>query len=157
MTSSQPDLDQLSHLPPATLTQLLRSTFDTLPVSPDATHAEIAAQRQAALALIAGLRPRDAADALFAASISATYHAAVDCLRRAMLPEVPKQMAVRYGKTAIALSRALIDTVCTLKERQLLPSDCPEPAQPAGPTEQAFAAPRPRLRLVPRDEPTLGT
>ena len=73
---SQPEPS--SQLDPATLAAMVRTTLDALPVSPDASADDIAAQRQAALRAIAAFAPRDPVEAMLAACATGTDHAIME-------------------------------------------------------------------------------
>ncbi|HVC62095.1 MAG TPA: hypothetical protein VND19_17245 [Acetobacteraceae bacterium] len=154
---AQPQPTPLS-LDPATLAALLQTTLDTLPQHPAATPAEITASRQAAVVVIATLRPRDATEALLAARTVATHHAAMDCLRCASQPGLPLALKLRcLGKFA-TLSRLADATRQALAQAQArpalqpatvpapIPAPRPQPAPPAAPP--ATAAPPPQRAAI---------
>jgi hypothetical protein len=137
---SQPEPS--SQLDPATLAAMVRTTLDALPVSPDASADDIAAQRQAALRAIAAFAPRDPVEAMLAARATVTHHAIMECFRRAMLPDVEDALAIRLRNNALALSRLFTITLRELEQMQA------RPARPVPTTAD---------RAAPRDQPSPQT
>jgi hypothetical protein len=120
---SQPERPEpSSQLDPATLAAMVRTTLDALPVSPDASAEDIAAQQQAALHAIAAFAPRDPVEAMLAARATVTHHAIMECFRRAMLPDVEDALAIRLRSNALALSRLFTTTLRELEQMQARPA-----------------------------------
>src|ERR1700739_796020 len=108
--------EPFSHLNPATLAAMVRTTLDALPVSPGSSAEEIAAQRQAAPCAIAAFAPRDPVEAILAARATVTHHAIMECFRRATLPDVGDALAIRLRNNALALSRLFTTTLRELEQ-----------------------------------------
>ncbi|HVC61523.1 MAG TPA: hypothetical protein VND19_14315 [Acetobacteraceae bacterium] len=157
-------------LDPAILAVLLQTTLDALPHHPAATPAEIATSRQAAAVAVVTLRPRDAMEAILAARVVATHHAAMDCLRCASQPGLPLELKLRcLGKFA-TLSRLTDATRQALTQAQVrpalqpatvpvpIPAPRPQPALAAAPpatTAPPAAAPPQRAATKPVSAPSL--
>ena len=80
--------------------------------APDPARAEI--RQKAALQTVAEIGPRDVLEGMLAAQLVATHEAAMECFRRAMLPEQTfegRQLALKHGDKLVrsfaALSEAL--------------------------------------------------
>jgi hypothetical protein len=139
MTAQPPSLND------STILRILSATLDTLPVDPNPEVAR--AQREAATAALAALRPRDAVEAMFAAQAVAAHYAAMECFGRAAQPEVSDQVGMRLLGTAVALSRLAADQVRALERRQATTRGAAQDAQPE------VAATRPTSR---RNLPSQG-
>jgi hypothetical protein len=129
-------------LDPATAEVTLAMTFAALRLDPDRTPAQHQTQREAAAEMIAALHPRDPTEAGYAARAVAAHYGSMECLRRAVLPETPHNVADRlYGK-ALSLSRMSTDMDRTIRKCQAeTPCAQPQPAaQPSLPTPPPAAA-----------------
>jgi hypothetical protein len=132
-------------LDPATADVTLATIFAALRLDPDRTPAQHQTQREAAAEMIAALQPRDPTEASYAARAVAAHYGSMECLRRAVLPDTPDNVADRlYGK-ALALSRMSKDMDRTLRQCQAeTPRAQPQPAaQPSVPAPPPSAAASP--------------
>jgi len=90
-------------LDPATTDAMLAPIFGAQRVNPERTPAQQQTQRDASVALIAALRPRDPVGAAYVTRVAAAHYRAMECFRRAMLPDVPDNVAIRWHGKAVAL------------------------------------------------------
>ena len=72
----------------------------------------------AAFDALAGFAPKDEVEGMMAGQAVALHHAAMECMRRAMLPEQPFEMASRLRKEAANLSRAMVDMAEAIDKRR---------------------------------------
>ncbi|WP_372620872.1 hypothetical protein [Falsiroseomonas sp.] len=72
----------------------------------------------AALAAVRGFNPRDEVEGMIAAQAVALHHAAMECARRAMLPEQPSEAADRLRRQAANMARAMVDMVDAIERRR---------------------------------------
>jgi hypothetical protein len=84
-------------------------------------------RRDAALAALQALQPRDMIEAMLAARMIAAHHATMDGYRRAMQPGVSDAEAVRLRNNAIAAARSFDAALRTLEKRQ---GPAEKPSQP---------------------------
>jgi hypothetical protein len=132
-------------LDPATTDETLATIFGAQRVNPAHTPAQQQTQREAAVALIAVLRPRDPVEAAYAARAAAAHYGAMECFRRAGLCDTPDNAALRWYGKAVALSRMNTEMIRTLKQCQAeTPRAQPQPqtqvaAQPAMSPSPALA------------------
>jgi hypothetical protein len=63
----------------------------------------------AALAVLAGFGPRDEVEGMLAAQAVALHAAAMECFRRAMLPEQPAEIASKFRRDGANLARAMVE------------------------------------------------
>jgi hypothetical protein len=113
----QPSVPHLT-LDPATTDETLATIFAAQRRDPDRTPAQRQSQQAAALALIATLRPRDPLEAAYATRAAAAHYGSMECCRRAVLPDLPDNAAIRWHGKALALSRMSNEMVRTLKQFQ---------------------------------------
>jgi hypothetical protein len=71
-------------LDPATTDAMLAAIFGAQRVNPERTPAHQQTQRDASVALIAALRPRDPVGAAYATRVAAAHYRAIEWLRRAI-------------------------------------------------------------------------
>ncbi len=127
-------------LDPATTDETLATIFAAQRSDLDRTPAQHQTQREAAAALIAALRPRDPMEAAYATGAAAAHYGSMECFRRAMFPDLPDNLAIRWHGKAVALSRLNTEMVRTLREHQAAtPHVQPQPA--ARPTVPSLPAP----------------
>jgi hypothetical protein len=105
-------------LDPATTDETLATIFGAQRPDPERTPAQRQTQRDAGAALIAALRPRDPVEAAYAARAAAAHYGSMDCFRRAMLPDTPDSVGLRWHGKAVALSRMNIEMVRELRQGQ---------------------------------------
>ena len=108
-----------AHLPldPAVTAETLATIFGAQRPDRDRTSAPLDPQHEAG-ALIAALHPRDPLEAAYATRAAAAHYGSIECFRRALLPDVPDEAAIRWHGKAVALSRMNTDMVRLLTERQ---------------------------------------
>jgi len=154
-------------LDPATTDATLATIYSALHPDPECTPAQRQTQREAAAALIAALHPRDPTEAADAARAVAAHYGSMECFRRAVLPDAPDSVAIRwYGKT-LALSRMNTEMVRTLQQCQAetphaqpqpsAESTMPAPPRSAVPTRPAAAGtanPSGRQNPMPSENPS---
>jgi hypothetical protein len=94
---------------------LLKSTVATVANNdPDAV-----AQRVAAVsAALAAFRPTDEVEGMIAAQAVALHGAAMECLRRALLPGQPSEVASKLRKDAANLARAMTDMLDAMDRKR---------------------------------------
>ena len=111
-----------THLPhdPAVTDATLATIFGANRLDPDRDHtfARLGLQPYDVAELIGVLRPRDPLEAAYATRAAASHYGSVECMRRALLPDVPHNAAIRLSGRALALSRMNTDMVRMLKECQ---------------------------------------
>jgi hypothetical protein len=99
-------------------TELMDLMFDTMRVRDRDDPSRQATRREAALAALGAMNVRDPVDLMFAAHAVASHHATMECFRRAMLAVNDPDAASRMHRSAMALSRMMVDTVKDLAGRQ---------------------------------------
>jgi hypothetical protein len=72
----------------------------------------------AALAGLRAFNPRNEVEAMMAAQAVAMHHAAMECARRAMLPDQPDDAADRLRRQAVSMSRAMVDMAEAIERRR---------------------------------------
>jgi uncharacterized membrane protein YqiK len=82
------------------------------------TDEERSNRASAALAAVKGFAPRDEVEGMMAAQAVALHNAAMECLRRAMIPDQPSEGADRLRRQAANLSRAMVDMVDAIERRR---------------------------------------
>ena len=71
-----------------------------------------------ALAALKGFAPRDEVEGMMAAQAVAMHLAAMECARRAMLPDQPSDAAHRLRKDAANMARAMVDMAEAIERRR---------------------------------------
>ena len=147
-------------LDPATTDETLATIFAAQRPDPDRTPAQRQSQHEAAVALIAALHPRDPLEAAYATRAAAAHYGAMECFRRAMFPDLPDNLAIRWHGKAVALSRLNTEMVRTLRECQaatphVQPQPVARPAvpRPLAPPEAARPAAAPPASPAGRQDP----
>ncbi len=91
---------------------LLNRTLGTLS---DVRKAEDKEARAALVGLtmdsLSAFAPKDPVEGMIAAQAVALHHASMECLRRAMIPEQPAEIAAKLRKDGTNMSRAMVDMV----------------------------------------------
>lgn len=72
----------------------------------------------AALAALKAFAPRDEIEGMIAAQAVALHQAAMECLRRAMVPEQPSEAASRLRRDAANLARCMIEATEAIERRR---------------------------------------
>jgi hypothetical protein len=94
---------------------LLKSTMATIPnTDPDASPQRVAA----VCAALAAFRPTDEVEGMIASQAVALHHAAMECFRRAMIPDQHPDVASRLRKDGANLTRAMTDMVDALDRKR---------------------------------------
>jgi hypothetical protein len=74
--------------------------------------------QSAAVLALAAFKPKDAVEGMLAAQAVGLHHAAMECMRRAMLPDQPFEAATKLRKDAANLSRAMADMLDALERKR---------------------------------------
>jgi hypothetical protein len=72
----------------------------------------------AAMAALAGFEPRDEVEGMLAAQAVALHAAAMECFRRAVIPEQPGDMASRLRRDGTNLARAVVEMTDAIERRR---------------------------------------
>ena len=72
----------------------------------------------AAVAALAGFAPRDEVEGMLAGQAVALHAAAMECLRRAMIPEQPAEIASKLRRDGANLARAAVEMTEALARRR---------------------------------------
>lgn len=72
----------------------------------------------AALSALRGFKPRDEVEGMMAAQAVALHHAAMECMRRAMIPEQSAEVAARMRRDGANLMRAMVDMAEAIDRRR---------------------------------------
>jgi hypothetical protein len=83
----------------------------------------------AALTMLEAFHPRDQLECMLAAQGVAAHSAAMECLRRAMLPDTPEAIAIKLRANAVQLNRMFSNLVRDMERLQSKPLT-PRPNQP---------------------------
>ena len=81
----------------------------------------------AAVTELDSFRPRTHMEAMLAVQAIACHHAAMDCFKRACLPDVPDDVAMRLRKTAVAMMRAMENAAKAIDRLKAKPVPVHEP------------------------------
>lgn len=125
-------------LDPATTDETLATIFAAQRSDLDRTPAQHQTQREAAAALIAALRPRDPMEAAYATGAAAAHYGSMECFRRAMFPDLPDNLAIRWHGKAVALSR--LNTEMVLDAAGAPGGDPARATAAGGPADRALAS-----------------
>jgi hypothetical protein len=118
-------------LDPATTDATLATIFGAPRRDPERTPAQHQTLQLAGVAMIASLQPRDPTEAAYATRAAAAHYGSLECFRRAALPDVPDNVAIRLHGKAESLSRMNKDMVRTLKACQIETAPAPRQPNPA--------------------------
>lgn len=156
--SKQPD-QPVSFLDTPVAKYLMDSLRGAVPVYPHDTEAETRARRDAAVATLVGMRPRDILETMLAVEAITVNYAAQDCYDRAKQPDVSPDMAWRLTKVADSMCRCITSTLRQLEKQQARsrapePTLKPAPAQRDNPTP--FVAPRAQAISTVERHPEYG-
>ena len=99
-------------------TVLLNSVAHSLWFFRDITPKERNAKVLAAAVAVGGFRPRDEVEGMMAAQAVALHHAAMECLRCAMIPDQPSEQADRLRRQGANLARAMVDMAEAIERRR---------------------------------------
>jgi hypothetical protein len=164
---AQPEPAALT-LDPATLQDMLLGVFAAQYIDPACRQEEYETRRMAAATLATAYAPQDPIQAGHVTVLVSAHYGALECFRRATLPDMPDGMAMRLHGKGIALARLAADRMRLLDEcqaraasgrqppRKLPASAAPAPqaAPPAGrPAAAAPARPVGRQDPMPSERP----
>ena len=105
-------------LPTATIDTMFRSALTALPMDPAASPADAAQVRHSAMIALASFHVRDPIEAMLATRIVTAHYAAMECFRRAALPENSNQEMLRLHAKAVSLANLSDRTVRELTRLQ---------------------------------------
>jgi hypothetical protein len=139
---------------------LIISTLGSLSANARQTEEDRQAMQAAALEALAELTPSNAAEAMLAAQVVSTHHAAMDCYQKAAAPDLSNAMVVRILGRALALSRMSLRMMGMLeksrKQTLVARQGSLEAMQPATPAPQAVdPCPEPLVNPVLPEMPLI--
>jgi hypothetical protein len=138
-----PDAKQELPLDPGFVGEMLNTLAATAPAGEADPDAAGAARREAARIAFEALHPADAAQAMLAAEIIAIHRAVMDCLRRAMLPDIELASMLRLHAAAASLGRMLNAARRALAASQAPPKPARAMAEAKATTAAARTGPKP--------------
>ncbi|KAA2211425.1 hypothetical protein [Teichococcus oryzae] len=98
---------------------LLRSVIATAWFGKGEDRAKAELRKSGAVAAaMAGFHPKDEVEGMLVGQAVALHQAAMECMRRAMLPEQPFEVATKLRKDAANLSRAVADMIDALDRKR---------------------------------------
>jgi hypothetical protein len=103
---------------PRLAAMLMAGIYGTTPISPNTPPEVRAARLGGSLDAVGSFAPRDAIEGMMAAQAVALHHAAMECARRALHPDLPPGAASRLRREAANLSRAMVDMAEALDRRR---------------------------------------
>jgi hypothetical protein len=103
---------------PAFSTALVRLVAGTVWNFANDTHEAKSTKAAAALAAVRAFEPKDEIEGMIAAQAVALHLAAMECARRAMLPDQPGEAASRLLRDTANLSRAMVDMTEVIDRRR---------------------------------------
>ena len=125
---------------------IIRALGETIWVPEGLTLPEATIRAEAAFTAWAAFAPSDPVEMMLAAEAVGAHNAAMECLRRAMMPEVEPQVTERLRSNAASMSRMVRDTMKALAAYRALPAQTPmrretvpTPADPVVAPEEAPA------------------
>jgi hypothetical protein len=130
---------------------MLRALRSVIPVYEQDTDAQKQARRDAAVAAVHAMQPRDLVEVMLAVQAITAQHTAADCYYRAKSPRVTVRQAQQHCRLADQLSRIATSTVRDMEKRQAKPVPVGRawpPAQAEAPVTAPVQAAKPKLRLV---------
>ena len=99
-------------------TVLTNQAFKALWHPPGATPEQRAGEESTAIAAMAEFKPRDAIEGMMAAQAVAAHAAAMECYRRAMIPEQSGDAAQALRKNAASMTRTFVELVDALDRKR---------------------------------------
>ena len=97
---------------------LLAATFETVRMPANLDPAHLAIRESATYTALTSMQARDPIELMFAAHVVASHHATMECFRRAMRSANNDDVASRMHRSAVMLSRMMVDTVNRLDARR---------------------------------------
>jgi predicted RNA-binding protein YlxR (DUF448 family) len=97
---------------------LMNRVIRTAWISPQWSAEDQAKAQSAAVLALAAFKPKDAVEGMLAAQAVGLHHAAMECMRRAMIPEQPFEAATKLRKDAANLCRAMTDMLDALDRKR---------------------------------------
>ncbi|MXP63900.1 hypothetical protein E0493_11140 [Roseomonas sp. M0104] len=97
---------------------LVRETLSALWSPPGEPEEEQLKKARAVSQALAAFRPRDEIEGMLAAQAVALHFGAMECLRRAMVPNQPFETAAKLRKDGANLARAMTDMVEALNRKR---------------------------------------
>jgi hypothetical protein len=128
---------------------LLNTVLNTLWTPAYLTDEQRQDRAGAALSAVRAFNPRDEVEGMMAAQAVALHHAAMECARRAMLPEQPSDAADRLRRQAANMSRAMVDMAEAIDRRRGKARDLASHNLFRAGSSSWFRARRPTPRLPP--------
>ena len=141
---------------------IVRSLAETLWIPEGMTDAEMTIRAGAAFTAWAAFAPSDPVEQMLAVQAVGAHHAAMECFRRAMMPEVGPDITDRLRTSAARMGRMMRDTLKALTayrarpmpaqhpaEQALRPEDAPTPVEVGAPVAEPAQTP-----MHPEDVPT---
>ena len=96
---------------------LLRSTLAAIWTFKDSPE-DVERRQSAAAVALAAFKPRDEIEGMLAAQAVAMHYGAMECFRRAMLPDQPPDIAARMRKDGANLARGMTDMLDALDRKR---------------------------------------
>ena len=96
---------------------LLRETLNTIWTVQGARD-DTGRRRSAAAAALAAFKPKDEIEGMLAAQAVAMHYGAMECFRRAMIPDQPSDTAARMRKDGVNLARGMTDMLDALDRKR---------------------------------------
>lgn len=96
---------------------LVREVLSTVPV-PGGPYDGQKQRMSAAVAALGGFQPKDEIEGMLAAQATALHFGSMECLRRAMIPDQPFEIASKLRKDGANLSRAMTDMLDALDRKR---------------------------------------
>jgi hypothetical protein len=129
-TSAQSSPSQPTGLAYASLRHMMTSVLTTLAPDPRGTGEDHEVHREAAVAILGALHPTDAVQHMCAARTAAAHFTAMECFRRAGLPDQPDQAFTCLLRLADGMERMSTRSLDRLKRCQSEAADRRRPAMP---------------------------
>ena len=108
---------------------IVRSLAETLWIPEGMTDAEMTIRAGAAFTAWAAFAPSDPVEQMLAVQAVGAHHAAMECFRRAMMPEVGPDITDRLRTSAARMGRMMRDTLKALTAYRARPMPAQHPAQ----------------------------
>jgi hypothetical protein len=138
---------------PAVTNETLAAIFGVQRPDPDRAPTQPPSRQEDSATMVAALCPRGPIETAYATRAVAAHYGSLECIRRAMLPDVPDIAAIRWHGRAVALSRMNTEMTRELEHCQAAAPRAaprPGPAMPAPAVPTQVAAARPDAALAAR-------
>jgi hypothetical protein len=103
---------------PAFTNNLLNAVINTAWLPNGADREAKTRQAQITLEVLRGFKPADEIEGMIAAQAVAMHQGAMECFRRAMIPDQPPDTAARMGKDGANLARGMTDMLDALDRKR---------------------------------------